>query len=81
MVLFSRKGREAERGKDFQSGGERTNPAHRRIGESERRKKDKDDWTWRGRKELRTVQLRKNETKCNVGKKVRKMSGAIIWRP
>lgn len=54
MVLSSRKGREAEIGKDFQSGGERTNPAHRKTGESER-KKDKDDWTWRGRKELRTV--------------------------
>lgn len=80
MVLSSRKGREAEIGKDFQSGGERTNPAHRKTGESER-KKDKDDWTWRGRKELRTVQLRKNEAKCNMGKKVRKMSGAIIWRP
>ena len=75
----NRKGREADIGKYFQGGGERINSAHRKE-QSQGKKKDKDDWTWRGKKELRTVELRKNELRVKWEKKVRKVSGDIIWR-
>lgn len=61
-------GREADIGKNFQGGGERIKSAHRKE-QSERKKKDKDDWTWRGKKELRTVDLRKNELRVKWKKK------------
>ena len=76
---LNRKGREADIGKYFQGGGERINSAHRKE-QSQRKKKDKDDWTWRGKKELRTVEQRKNELRVKWEKKVRKVSGDIIWR-